>query len=292
MNHRHFDYELVPGPAPEPFAAYADRAKAKFSALLAADPDEKAIQQFFEQNPCFVPGLHSLGFPGAFPRRYLLISQPPLPGLRARVPDLMWIAYTSVAIYPTLIELERPGKRLFTSERVPYADFTQARHQLAQWRGWFSRPENVQKFIAEYGAAWAPARGELKPRFILVYGRRAEFQDDAELMRERAYLLDDTAESLVSYDRIGPDHTLDNAITVKPLGNDRFGAIAVPPTFTLGPLDADRLPMIDNLDGVLAAADSIPPERRAFLRNRLPYWQAWARKGAGGLKTMSSGDYE
>jgi Domain of unknown function (DUF4263) len=292
MSHRNFDqtYELASGPAPEAFDTYADRAKAEFSALLDTDPDEKAIQKFFEQNPCFVPGLHSLGSPGAFPRRYLLITQPPLPGLRSRVPDLMWIAYSSVAIYPTLIELERPGKRLFTKERVPYADFAQARHQLAQWRGWFSKPENVQKFIAEYGVAWAPARGELKPQFILVYGRRAEFQDDAEMTHERAYLLDDTAESLVSYDRIGPDRMLDNAITVKPIGNNKFRAIAVPPTFTLGPLDADRLPMIDNLDGVLAATDSISPERRAFLRKRLPYWQAWAQNGAGGM--MSSGDYE
>ena len=100
MSDRPFDqtYELVSGPAPEPFEPYAHQARVELSTLLGTDPDEKAIQQFFERNPCFVPGLHSLGFPGAFPRRNLLISQPPLPGLRARVPDLMWIAYTSVAI--------------------------------------------------------------------------------------------------------------------------------------------------------------------------------------------------
>lgn len=292
MSRRCFDqtYEIASGPSPESFATYADRARAAFSALLATDPDEKLVQRFLEENPSFVPGLHSLGFAGAFPRHYLLISQPVLPGLRTRVPDLMWIGHTSVAIYPTLIEIERPGKQVFTSERVPCAEFSQARHQLAQWQAWFSKPENVQVFIGEYGAAWKPARGVVKPRFVLIYGRRAEIQDDAELARERAHLLDDTSEALVSYDRIAPDRTLDNAITVRAKGNDRFRAIAIPPTFTLGPLDADRLPMIDDLDKVIAATDSISPERRSFLLSRLPYWQAWGKREERGM--MSSGDVE
>lgn len=292
MTRRSFDqtYKIALGPAPEPFETYADRARSEFSALLGTDPDEKIVQRFFEHNPSLVPGLHSLGFPGAFPRNYLLISQPVLPGLRARIPDLMWIAYTSVAIYPTLIEIERPGKRIFTAERVPYAEFSQARHQLAQWRAWFSKPENSQIFASEYSAAWLPARGIIKPRFVLLYGRRNEFYDDAELTRERSFLLDDAVEALVSYDRVAPDPVLHNAITVKATGNDRFRAIAVPPTFTLGPCDAERLSMIDELDSVIAATDSIASERRSFLLKRLPYWQAWARRGAPG--TISTSDYE
>jgi Domain of unknown function (DUF4263) len=277
-------YELRPGPAPEAFQSYADRVASEFAVLLDSRPNEPTVQGFLEQNPCLVPGLRSLGiYPSAYPCYSMLISQPSLPGLRVRRPDFMWIAGTSVAVYPTLIEIESPIKRLFTARRSPTATFSQARHQLTQWKAWFTRPENVQKFISDYSVTKAPAGEAFEPRFILIYGRRAEFENDPELKRERACLLDGEVESLTSYDRLTPDPMLANVITVRATGSGRFRAIAAPPTFTLGPIDADCLPHIDGLSEVLRTTTSIPVERRQFLLERLPYWENWAQEGRRGM---------
>ena len=284
-------YELQQGPASESFQSYADRLASEFATLLSSSPEEPEVQRFLEKNSCLVPGLRSLGiYPSAFPRYSMLISQPSLPGLRVRLPDFMWIAHTSIAVYPTLIEIESPGKRLFSAKRSPTADFTQARHQLTQWKAWFSRPENVQTFVSDYILARDHRGVTFEPRFILVFGRRAEFENDPELTRERACLLESEVESLTSYDRLAPDPMLANVITVRATGSGRFRAIAVPPTFTLGPLDADCLPLVDGLEEVIRATASIPVERRQFLVDRLPYWQNWAQNGRRGI--VASGDRE
>ena len=284
-------YELQAGPVPEAFQSYVDRVSSEFAVILDSSPEELTVQRFLEQNPCLVPGLRSLGiYPSAFPRHSMLISQPSLPGLRVRQPDFMWIARNSIATYPTLIEIERPGKKLFSVKRSPTADFTQARHQLTQWRAWFSRHENSQMFASDYILARDHRGTAFEPRFILVFGRRAEFENDPELTRERAYLLDGEIESLASYDRLTPDPTLANVITVRASGNGRFRAIAVPPTFTLGPLDADCLPLVDGLEEVIRTTASISAERRQFLISRLPYWRDWAQRRTRGI--IRSGDHE
>lgn len=278
-------YEIEVGPPAEGFATYADRVVAEYRRLLDADPDERTVQVFLERNPCLVPGMRSLGIlPSAFPNDVLLISQPKLPALSARVPDFLWIAYNSVGIYPTSIEIERPSKRLFTAAGVPTAEFTQARHQLAQWRGWFSKPGNEAAFKSEYGVVDAPGgSGVLEPRFILVYGRRSELEDAPALARQRKFLLDGEVESLVSYDRLVPDPMLVNAITVRAVGDGRFRAIAVPPTFTLGPIDASRLAAVEGLEEVIAGTEQISVERKGFLLKRLPYWRGWARENRRGF---------
>lgn len=278
-------YKLEVGPPAEAFVAYAGKILPRYNELIDADPDEPAVQQFLEKHACLLPSMRSLGpLPSSFPTDGLLVSQPRLPALTSRLPDFMWIATNSIGIYPTLIEIERPGKRVFTSAGAPTAEFTQARHQLAQWRGWFSMPENEVVFKREYGVGSAPNGSEmLEPRYILVFGRRSELENDPALRRERAFLLDGNIESLVSYDRLVPDRMMENVITVRALGDGRFHALAVPPTFTLGPLDAKRLLIVDGMEEAISSAELMSDERKAFLLKRLPYWRTWAREGGGGF---------
>lgn len=143
--------------------------------------------------------------------------------------------------------------------------------------------------LKEYAVSPAPAGEIIQPRFVLVYGRRAEFADDANLRHARAGLLGG-AMRLVSYDRLSPDPNLANVITVKATGSGRFRVSAVPPTFTLGPRDADRLNIVDGICEVLAATSSISEERRRFLVSRVPYWKEWDRGCAHGMS--KSGDCE
>jgi hypothetical protein len=272
-------FETVQGPPPEDFDAYAVRARLEYMVLLDQGADESCMQSFFERNPCFVPGVRGVGaYSSAFPAHSLLISQPRLSGLRERRPDFMWLAVNSVACHPILIEIERPTKAVFISGGRPSAQFSQARHQLTQWKAWFSSPANVQGFIDEYGlTSYSHLIGRIDPKFVLLYGRRSEVAGDPELARERSHLLDERDEFLVSYDRISIDAALSNAITVRIKPNGRFEALAVLPTFALGPSDAERLLLVDGLDEVIEQTGSISADRRAFLRSRLSYWVKWAQ---------------
>jgi hypothetical protein len=147
------NYEQKEGPPRTPWDDYVRTATEQWHQLLESDPPEESIQRFLEEHPAFVPGawtpppLKS----GHCPFLRALISQPRLPGFNHRQPDFLWVSTHSLEWFPTLIEIERPGKKLFTKEGVPTADFTQARNQLAQWRTWFSDPTNVQTFVREYG---------------------------------------------------------------------------------------------------------------------------------------------
>jgi hypothetical protein len=97
-------------------------------------------------------------------------------------------------------------------------------------------------------------------------------------------------ENLVSYDRLAPDPLLGDAITVKVTGSGRFRAVAVPPTFTLGPYEASRLLVVDGIEEVIDRMPSISAERRRFLIERIPYWKAWAKGPRKGI--TNSGDRE
>ena len=285
-------YELEEGPAPPPFDVYAAGADEAYRQLLEDSGSEATLQEFLERNPCFVPGTWSPGAPsGHAPLHLAVISQPELPGLRSRKPDFMWIASDSARWYPMLIEIERSDKRLFRKDGVPTGEFTQARNQLAQWRAWLSEPSNVQKFLLDYGIPSDFSRLRImQPHFILVYGRRAEFETDAELSKHRSALITAPDESLISLDRLHADSNCWNAITVKASGYGRFKALHVMPTLALGPVHADRLSYIDGLDEIIMADSRISSERRAFLMKRLRYWRDWGADPAKGI--LNSWDHE
>jgi len=278
-------YELEAGPSAPSFDAYASAATAEYEAVIHDAESEATLQHFLERNPCFLPGTWSPGKPsGNAPLHIAAISQPELPGLRSRKPDFMWIASDSARWYPMLIEIERPNKKLFRKDGVPTSEFTQARNQLAQWRSWLSEPSNVQKFIVDYGIPSDFVRLRvMQPHFILVYGRRAEFEGNAELSKHRAALMPASDEDLVSLDRLRADSNCWNAMTVRACGHGRFKAMSVTPTFALGPVDAHRLSCIDGLDEVITADERISGDRRAFLTRRLEYWRAWGARADPGV---------
>lgn len=286
-------YEIVSSPPKPKDEEYISRALQEWKALLGSEPDEKSVQRFLERTPSFVPGGRTPGNPsGHAPFPFALISQPVLPGLRTKIPDFMWIAKHSMTWFPTLIEIERPSKRLFRANGTPTAEFTQAREQLNDWRTWFSKPENVQLFISAYGIPGDFRSGRnMQLHMILVYGRRSEVENQPHLAEKRSGLLPGADEELMSFDRLAPEkELLLDALTVRAVNSGRYKAISVPPLFELGPMLADWLSLIEGVDTCLASTPLISEERRQFLIARLPYWQEWGRNGQRGV--IYSGDRE
>lgn len=276
-------YSVVEGPPPPPtFEEYAVIASNEFLGLLDTDPSEAAVQDFLERNPCFVPGATHPGSHG--PLHDALISQPKLPGLDERFPDFLWITKHSATLFPVLIEIERPGKKLFRADGVPTSEFTQARHQLTEWRAWFANPVNVLKFFEEYGVPdnWHRDH-EIRARFILVMGRRDEFSNDPARQRNRAGLLPAPDEELMSYDRLTPQFTRRDSVTVRAKGAGRYHVNRIMPTLKHSPIDAERLRCFDGFEDAIRSEARISPERQRFLLERVPYWTSWANSRQGGI---------
>lgn len=283
-------YQQERGPEPLGFEEYKHDLLKQWNNLLEDNPSEKRIQRFLEDNPCLVPGAWTPGTKsGHYPLHCALISQPRLPGLQARQPDFMWISLHSLAWYPTLIEIEKPDKRLFRKDGVPRADFTQAFNQIAQWRTWFSDPSHQTLFAQEYGVTnWALARHmQMKLHFILIYGRRREFENKPELKKHRPSLVTASDVELMSYDRLNPDRDLEEAITVRATGNGQYKVVSIPPIFTLSPTLADRLLHVRGFKSALNSSETISPQRTEFLLKRIDYWRNWASSDDGGLIAAS-----
>ena len=284
-------YKLETGPPPTSVAEYADWCNRRFAELLANDPEEPEVQGFLEQHPWLVPGHSTPGTPsGHSPLHCALISQPKLLGQGWYVPDFMWIAVHSGAWFPTLIEIEKPSKKIFNRDGTTSANFNRARNQLNQWRSWFKDPSNQLQFRLEYGIPEHFLRRPMQLHMILIYGRRAEFEEEPTLISQRNTLLPGPDEVLISFDRLRPDTTMDDAITVEATGRSRYRAKRVPPVFTTGPGIAGRLLHVDGIEEAIDASLDITEERKTFLKRRVPYWKQWALRPDG--RSYRLGDRE
>ena len=275
-------YILESGPHHVPIDDYVHSCNRQYSELLSGNPSEPEVQDFLEKHPCLVP----VGMtPGSaiYPLYCGLIRQPKLPGQKSYIPDFMWIASHSLAWFPTLIEIEKPSKRLFNKDGSPSSDFTRARHQLAQWRSWFSDPANIQQFIDLYGIPDQMRRWTMHLRMILIFGRRSEFEGNPVLERERGSLLPGHDEELMSFDRLRADKSMEDAITIKAIGFGRYEAVSIPPVLEIGPELSERLIRIDGIPEAIDHNGEISQERKEFLKRRIPYWKAWARSPRGNV---------
>lgn len=127
-------------------------------------------------------------------------------GLTSKVPDFIWIACDSGTVYPVLIEIEAPAKKYFTKKGKTTEKFNQAHDQLAEWKAWFGHGNNQQLFFDLYQIPSSFSRGKkVRPLYVLIYGRREEFQRDAVLSEKRSQLSRND-EFIMSYDRLSPEY--------------------------------------------------------------------------------------
>jgi hypothetical protein len=275
-------YQMAPGepPAPMDGATYKAAVEQQWTQLLATDPWEKAVQLFLEQHPVLVPGAFGvLGlssghapFPGA------LISQPKLYGFQGRVPDFLWISKNSTHLNPIFIEIERPGKKVFKADGDPTWQFTQARHQLAQWRQWIKVPNNQDAFFRAYQLDRFRDL-TFEPHYVLIYGRREEFADDTNRLKMMGSLMAPD-ETLMSYDRLSYEPKSDQLLSVRHT-SEGYQVRHIPPTYWLGPGMFHYAP---RLLGRSAAVDHNPlisAPRKEFLKSRIPYWEVWEKLPSG-----------
>jgi hypothetical protein len=251
---------------------YSHLVMDQWQALLNSEAGliEKNIQDFLERHPCMVPGAHSMSISSghaAYPTA--LIRQPKLPGFSHHIPDFMWLATDSLTNYAVMIEIESPKKQWFTSSGRPSADFTQAHDQLHNWRIWIEEPANQSLFMQNYWPTASPHKS-FRPEYVLIYGRRNEFERQPSLTKKR-FALQRDGEYHMTFDRLAPDPKADQYITVT-RRQEGYVAEYIPPTIKLGPMFAERRALISGKDIAVDRSELISPERKAFLKKRFMYW--------------------
>lgn len=265
-------YAIIPdSPRPMSCDEYQDHVKPLWSALLDGHPAESDVQDFLQRHPAMIPGAFSVvgGPSGHAPFPDAVISQPELYGYKRRRPDFMWVSKNSVALNPVLIEIEAPDKKMFRKDGTPTAEFTQARNQLTEWKIWFSKPGNQAAFLRDYGLPFD--RLKLEPQYLLIYGRRSEYEGNEHLTRFRSEVMGPN-EVLMSFDRLQFDANADQFSCVRhtPTGYD---VLHIPPTYWLGP---SMFSYDEKMHGLVEAAKRNPlisDERKRFMEDRIPYWE-------------------
>jgi hypothetical protein len=272
-------------PAAMSWDDYERRVTGEWQTLLNS-PDgciEHNIHHFLAKHPSLVPTVSKSPFPSA------LISQPPLVGIGQKIPDFLWIARDSLNLRPVFIEIESPCKQWFTQAGVPHHHFTQALNQLGQWRAWLNQPANQLVFLDQFLIPDGMRRNlHFRPHFILIYGRRREFEGHPELSRLRAQF-ERGDQEVMTFDRLEPSPQYDIFISATK-GPQGYRALSVPAVFKWSPMIVEELMQIQNIPDAIRANDWIAPNRRDFLVERYEYWENWNRGDRG--RMFSTGDWE
>lgn len=286
------NYKIIENPpAPMGWDTYEKYLRVELDNLLnSSGDDEKPFQHFLEQHPCLIPGPFGLlGQSGHYPFGGTVISQPELTGLTNRIPDFMWIACNSGTIYPVLIEIEAPNKPYFVKSGKPNDKFIQAHDQLTEWRTWFANAKHQLLFYDLYQISESFRWGKsMRPIYVLVYGRRTEFENERYLSEKRRQLQRDD-EFIMTYDRLYPEYKARYLLcsTVK---GGKYRAKTIPPSLELGPNLSEYHSMIGNKEAVTEENQLLSKERREFLVSRFSYWDEYGKIPRKGL--ISTGDKE
>lgn len=103
--------------------------------------------------------------------------------------------------------------------------------QLAEWRAWFGRGHNRTAFLEYYDIPPMLAWRQLAPRYLLIHGRRENFESVPRRREKRAELARPD-ERLMSFDRLTPAKNSVLFSTARK-GQDGYRVISVPPSLTL-----------------------------------------------------------
>jgi hypothetical protein len=228
-----------------------------------------AFQEFFEMNPCLLPGPDAQA--DVAPARQTLITRPNIAGVSGTQPDFMWLSFNANCFCPVLISIDAPAKTIFDSDGTVTSDFLQAKARLEEWSNVLSKTINIKTFYESFDVPPELRKMDFKPVFLMLYGRKAEYSEDTVLRDRRAGLLDKSANQyLMSFDSLGRQIHGTNFITVT-VNRGKFVAKCLSPTFRIGAHERHLL-MIEGLTDATANMGYATAERKSFLKTRIPFW--------------------
>lgn len=275
-------YEIQSGPEPITWSEYVDKSSTEFHNLLDQDCEENIYQDFFERNPAFIPGaLEIVGHSGHYPYMGCLITQPEIGNLFRRKPDFLWLAQDSLSFTPVFIEIEKPSKKSFTSQGILSAEFNQALGQIKEWQGIFKTPANVMAFNNLFKLPAYITEKSFEPQYLLIYGRRSEYEDD-----DRLRILRNESQGsdlrIISYDRLKPEYDCSNAVTCE-VKQGSYVVKHISSTYKYSPSGSEDLAKYHGFREKIDDMEHTSDERKEFLKSRYDYWVEYGKHGNKGI---------
>lgn len=151
----------------------------EFLQLLDQAHDEQTYQSFIERNPQLVPRefIQNHGLHFDIVLRKLSLA-------RDYTTDFFYLAKSSADWHCVLVEIEKPQSKYFRSGSNEFhSDFQDALSQINRWRAWFDNASNKEAFINStiqpLRVPEAMSQNPCYMKYVLVHGRRAEFEKNA-----------------------------------------------------------------------------------------------------------------
>lgn len=285
-------YELVnPDEKPIDTDFYFRKAKEEYISILSCDYQEKVYQKFFEENPAFLPGAYEIvgNATGHAPYMNALISQPIIDDCIQRKPDFMWLAKDSLCFCPVLIEIERPSKEEFRKDEYARSGFTQAVGQIKQWKAILNSTNGREQFYERYSIPQNLRALKFTPQYLLVFGRRSEYEEDKWLTRLRAEE-ESSDTKIFSFDRLmEPSRDIYDTVTCK-VSDGNYHVISIPPTFVYRPGLSNNYDKLINFKQAVTKMIYTSDGRKQFLLNRYSYWVGFGE--SANLGSIDTSDKE
>ncbi|TDQ38636.1 Shedu anti-phage system protein SduA domain-containing protein [Aureibacillus halotolerans] len=291
MNILSRSYEIIKD-APKEIAweDYETKSKEEFYTLLSSSSDNEAVfQNFFEENPSYMPGaLELFGQSGHYPFMHSLVSQPRIGSSYTRIPDFVWLAQNSLDFSPVFVEIEKPSKLMFNKSGSTKAEFTQAIDQIYEWKSILKKPANQLLLFDFFNIPQEIREKNFKPQFLLIYGRREEYENK-ELLRDKRATMRQENIDIMSFDRLRPIRDYYQFIT-STVWNKEYRVKSIAPTFKYRPDCAQELASVRDFKEAIKNMRHTSPERKEFLEMRYDYWVEFSNSDQKGLIHSGEGE--
>jgi len=268
---------------------YYSESMEEYNILLQTQGEpEKTFQQFFEKNPAFMPGALGFEFSSHYPYMDTLISQPEIGIEIKRKPDFLWLAQNSLEFTPIFIEIESPNKKMFTRSGLPNGEFNQALNQIDEWRGLLNDSDVIRNFYKGFSIPSELQSKIFKPKFILIYGRRNEYDNNDYLRRIRSQKQRDNV-VIMSFNRL---HAMSGyqQFTCSEVSRGKYNILHIPPTFRYRADRVEILAKYENFEKAIDSMEKTSSERKEFLHKRFSYWIANEKSIMKGMLISGEGE--
>ena len=284
-------YEIIKD-APKQIAwdDYYNKSLEDYENLLTNfSDDESCLQRFFEKNPAFLPGaLELFGHSGHYPYMDALVSQPEIGGVFKRKPDFVWLANDSLTFVPVFIEIESPEKKMFNRDGTTTAKFNQALGQIHEWKFLLNQPLNIQMLYEYFNLPLDLREKTFTPQYLLIYGRREEYEGNKMLTGIRAAHKTDCID-IMSYDRLKPLIDCQQFVSCKVSGGT-YKVLNISPTYRYRADCSEELLKMDGFYSKISQMEYTSEERKQFLMDRYQYWCEFGKLESKGIMVSQEGE--
>ena len=127
-----------------------------------------------------------------------------------------------------------------------------------------------------------------KPKFVLIYGRRNEYENDEYLQKIRSSKQREDV-WIMSFDRLLAIFEYKQLTSCR-MSQGKYEILHIPPTFRYRADRVSELVKYEGFEGAIDHMEMTSAERKKFLHDRFPYWKNRAEIICKGMIVSQEGE--